>query len=954
MCSVRTLGSLILLLCICGAASSAVSAAGRYDPRLRFRTIRTAHFDIHSHQGEEALARRLAAMVERVRKKFEPGLGAPRGRVQVILVDQTDLSNGWATPLPYDTIEITAVPPPPATLIGNTTDWLEVVFTHEYAHILHLDRSRGLMQGLRRVFGRVPPVFPNGFLPAWQIEGLATFEESRMTGQGRIPAGDFRAIVDVAAAHGRFEPIDRASGGLIDWPGGNAPYVYGGAFHQYLADRYGSGQLATLADATSGRVPLFGAGAFTKVFGRSSADLWDDFRKSRETAAVRRSDTEARAQRLTHHGFVVTAPRAADSGAIYYAVASEDGFPALMELLPGGAPRRIAWRGYGNRTSVRGDWIVFDQLDRVRSVALYSDLYALRAGPSTGLGTRGDVRRLTKDARAGDPDLSPDGRRIVCTVQATGRRALALVDFPAAGISTPRLLIDDADADHTGPRWSPDGRTIVAERRRAGVHELVLIDPGSGAIRPLVARSDARLVTPSWTPDGTTVIFSAAVGDKPFNVYAVDVASGVVTQVTNTIGGAQFPELMPNGRLLYVGYTPAGHDLFSVPFDLGGFRLQAEDPTGGSLRREPEATKVQDDPQTPDDQPYRPWRTLLPTFWTPILETDSGETVIGAAAGMFDALGRHAYAIDAGWSGARARPDWRASYAYDRWRPTLFTSYSDDTDPIRGGTVRSRELFAGARLAFRHLRWSETLLAGFDALTDTITCTEISAACRTPERRRDLRSLRGGWLHDSRRAFGYSIGPEEGFAIEAAAETSRTIFGSDADAGAAVFDARAYHRLFGSHTVVAGRLAVAAGWGPPGARRLFSAGGSGPSEPAFDFGRDSIGLLRGFDAADLTGSRAAVANLDLRFPIVRVQRGAGSWPVFFRTVHAAAFVDAGHAWDAAFRAASLRTSTGAELSLDLVILHTVPVTLATGAAWTRDPVTNRQRAAFFGRIGHAF
>ena len=454
------------------------------------------------------MARRLAGIVERVRAKFEPVFGVPRGRVQVILVDQTDLSNGWATPLPYDAIEITAVPPSAESIIGNTTDWLELVFTHEYTHILHLDRTRGFMQGVRRVFGRVPAVFPNGLLPVWQVEGIATFEESRMTGEGRIPAGDFRAIVDVAAAQGRFEPIDRASGGLVDWPQGNAPYAYGAYFHQYLADKYGPESLVKLADPTAGRVPLFGAGAFKKVFGRSSADLWDDFRESREKAAVPRSDTDARAQRLTHHGFTVTAPRIGDGGAIYYAVANADGFPALMELPPGGVPRRIAWRALGNRTSVRGDWIVFDQLERVRSVALYSDLYAVRTAG-------GEVRRLTKEARAGDPDLSPDGRRIVCTVQATGRRALALLDFTATAVATPRVLIDDPDADYTGPRWSPDGRQIVAERRRPGVYELVLIDPESRAVRALVARSDARLVTPSWTPDGASVLFSADVGDSP-------------------------------------------------------------------------------------------------------------------------------------------------------------------------------------------------------------------------------------------------------------------------------------------------------------------------------------------------------------------------------------------------------------------------------------------------------
>ncbi|HEX9368121.1 MAG TPA: hypothetical protein VF921_15930, partial [Vicinamibacterales bacterium] len=681
MSTVRALGSLLVLLSIGGASTA--SAATRYDPRLRFRTVRTEHFDLHAHQGEEALARRLAGIVERVRMKFQPVLGVPRGRVHVILVDQTDLSNGWATPLPYDTIEITAVPPSAESIIGNTTDWLELVFTHEYTHILHLDRTRGLMQAVRSVFGRVPAAFPNGFLPVWQIEGIATFEESRMTGEGRVPAGDFRAIVDVAAAQGRFEPIDRAGGGLVDWPAGNVPYAYGAYFHQYLADTYGAERLTRLADATSGRLPLFGAGAFKDVFGRSSADLWDDFRAARERAGVARSDTDARAVRLTRHGFVVTAPRIAGAGAIYYAVADADGFPALMVLPPGGVPRRIAWRVLGNRTSVRGDWIVFDALEYVRSVALYSDLYAVRTSSS------GQVQRLTQDARAGDPDLSPDGRRVVCTVQAIGRRALALLDFSPSNRSIPETFIDDPEADFTGPRWSPDGRQIVAARRRRGVYEIVLIDPGTRAIRVLVARGDARLVTPSWTPDGTAILFSADVGDLPFNVYAAEVAGDEVRQITDTAGGAQFPELSPNGTLTYVGYTPDGYDLFSVA--AGDFRLKAtatgqgwraQGPPPSRKERGRTAVAVAEPGQVedPHDQAYRPGRTLVPTWWTPIVQTDAGETVVGAATSMFDALGRHAYAVDAGWTAARARPDWHASYAYDRWRPTLFTSYSDDTD----------------------------------------------------------------------------------------------------------------------------------------------------------------------------------------------------------------------------------------------------------------------------------
>ena len=937
----RTRVSLLALALVLAASSAA--AATRYDPRLRFRTIRTPHFDIHAHQGEEALARRLAGIAEDVRRRMQPVLGTPRGRVHVILVDQTDVSNGWATPVPYNTIEVAASPPPPESIIGNTTDWLELVFTHEYTHILHLDRSRGFVQGVRRLFGRVPFVFPNGALPIWQVEGLATYEESTMTGEGRVVAGDFRAIVDVAAARGRFEPIDRVSGLLTDWPSGHGPYAYGAYFHQFLAERYGAERLVSLADATSGRLPFFGAGAFKNVFGRSEKDLWRDFRDARERAAVRSSETDARATRLTRHGFGVDAPRRAADGAIFYSILDADGFPALMRLPPEGRPARVAWRALGGRTSLAGGWVVFDQVERVRSVALYSDLYAVRE-------TGGDVRRLTVEARAGDPDLSPDAKRIVCTVQRTGRRALALLEFDPSGTRTPEVLVDDAEADLVGPRWSPDGRTIVAERRRAGVHELVLIDPQTRDVRTLVSRRDARSITPSWTPDGASILFAADPGEEPFNVFAVDVATGDVRRVTDTLGGAKFPELTPDGTLTYVGYTPDGYDLFSVSVD--SFRLPPT-PLGPGTAEDSRGFRLQaEDPNQLDaeSKPYRPWRTLVPTFWTPVIETDADELVLGAATAMNDALGRHAYAVDAGWAGGRARPDWNAAYAYDRWRPTLFAAYSDDTDPVRGGTVRSREFFAGALLPFRRLRRTETLMAGFDAQTDTLEC---AVACPGAVTRRDLRSIRGGWLHDSRRVYGYSISAEEGFAVEAAAETSREALGADADAGAAILDVRGFHRVFRRRTVVAARVAGATGWGAAGTRREFSASGPGPSYPVFDFGRDSIGLIRGFAPEDVTGPHAFVANVDLRFPIARIQRGLGSWPVFVHTIHGAAFVDAGAAWERSLHGTDVRRAVGGELSVDMVFRF-ARVTFTGGAAWTHDPAADRNRGALFARIGLAF
>ena len=234
----------------------------------------------------------------------------PPALTHVVLVDQTELANGSATPLPYNTIVVTAVWPAGSEFIGNTDDWLRLVFTHEFTHIIHLDQSAGWARFVRGVFGRLPLAFPNLFLPRWQIEGLATYEESAITGTGRLHAGDFRAIVAEAARAGRLEPLGRVNGGLTDWPGGGAVYAYGLGFHAYLAERYGADRLAILANATAGRVPYTASPVFERVYGRSLGALWEDYEASLRASAVprpRRWRKTADASRVQRGGAAVCA-----------------------------------------------------------------------------------------------------------------------------------------------------------------------------------------------------------------------------------------------------------------------------------------------------------------------------------------------------------------------------------------------------------------------------------------------------------------------------------------------------------------------------------------------------------------------------------------------------------------------------------------------------------------------
>ena len=246
-----------------GMAAGPARAASRFDPALRFRVLATEHFVIHFDRHEERVARRLAAIAEETWLALQRPFGVtPPRRTYVVLADQTEFANGYATPLPYDTIVIYTAWPSASEFVFD--DWLRLAFTHEFTHIVHLDRSEGWARIARGIFGRTPYAFPNLYLPPSQIEGLATYEESAITGEGRLHAGEFRAIVREAARSRTLEPLDRVNGGLTDWPASAAPYAYGVDFHEYLVSRFGPEKLAALAAATARRFPYTGTRAASR------------------------------------------------------------------------------------------------------------------------------------------------------------------------------------------------------------------------------------------------------------------------------------------------------------------------------------------------------------------------------------------------------------------------------------------------------------------------------------------------------------------------------------------------------------------------------------------------------------------------------------------------------------------------------------------------------------------
>ena len=556
----------LIFIALLLSAPFAISEAGlSYDPRLNWKSLKSQHFTVHYHDGEQRLAENAIAIAERVHERLAPLFQwNPLEPTEIVLSDKLDLFNGSATMLPANRIVLYVSTPDAVSGLEDHASAMETLILHEYTHIMQLDKARGLPKNGREIFGRFPLLFPGALQPAWFIEGLATYEETdsdRSIGRGQSSYFDMLMRTEYSCG---LKPLRQINQPIATWPAGHAPYLYGANFQQFIAQRYGKDKVMALVDNYSEKTLPFSINTNTKqVVGSDLDGLWfefNDYLRDRYQSPLTQIQEQGAVtgERITHHGYNSGgAVQALADGGVIYLRSDGASNPALMRLRPNATvPELIV----DVHPAARFDYhpqagIIITMPELHRNASLYYDLYHIDINS-------GKQRRLTSAGRYRYATWSPDGQQMIAVHNGLSENALQLLD--ANGNFIEELWRGESGVTLTSPDWSPDGASLVLSVWRSDTGwNLEQFDLQQRRFKQLTQQNVIE-AQPQFTPDGRAVLFSADY-DGIYNLQRLDLESGAITTLTRVSGGAFTPtQASSDGPIYYTGYDCNGFDIYRL------------------------------------------------------------------------------------------------------------------------------------------------------------------------------------------------------------------------------------------------------------------------------------------------------------------------------------------------------------------------------------------------------
>ena len=175
-------GIIFFIIIISGAFSQDIF----HSSKIQWNTIKTKHFNVHIPKDKIDLGLDIANICEKVYDTIGHSLDYFPNLTQVVVHTENDDYNGFTSVFPWR-MEL-YVNPPQSNIATKNSNWLESLIIHEFTHIVHLRKNKGVSSITKPFFGDYNATWQM-ITPLWFTEGIATLNETRFSngGRGRNP-----------------------------------------------------------------------------------------------------------------------------------------------------------------------------------------------------------------------------------------------------------------------------------------------------------------------------------------------------------------------------------------------------------------------------------------------------------------------------------------------------------------------------------------------------------------------------------------------------------------------------------------------------------------------------------------------------------------------------------------------------------------------------------------------
>ena len=835
-------------------------------------------------------------------------------------------------------------------------------------------------------------------------------------------------------------------------------YDHGYGLVRYIAETYGEQKIAELYRAASAWRSLEIDGAFDKVLGKSVDEVYDEWVASMRVgyeAQVKGLGELNEGELVSDLGFSNLRPQLSPDGKklAYLSTRKRQYGPHMLVVrdLETEEDEVVAFPVAASTVdwSADGQKLLFSRIDRADKYGsrqadiyeydftvdepgfLHDMIWALPAMVAATAPETPRIKQLTHGLRALYPTYSPDGEWIAFVKNKGSNNNLGMMRADGSDL---RYLTDFQDGTQVyTPRFSPDGKRLVFSISRQGQRDIAMVDlvgvavqagnrvtaaePKASVVQEGLASEGTEVLAaekvsllgssfkgviatpgtdrdPVWSADGKQVVFSSDYSGI-FNVYALDLGTQTLRQITNVIGGAFNPTVGSTGEIFFASYTAKGFEIRhlsgeGVSINVEGQRLPrwverknvAPAKSGWVLTApEPLASSAPAPVLQKQAEPYG--IDFLKTSLLPRLSMDEGHFKPGVYVSSSDVLNRQNIFAGAAIAPANGDRDLFAMYEYRGFRPTFFLEvFNQSRHSARGDSTDARDLIVnGVNFNLNQISvGGRGRLGRYGRLAASFTYDRYDASVES-DAFRPRRDGQVGFERIEQKPFGYTYLNGFGLGLTyrmdlIARRRDREInplgrqiyfrydrmfnyFIEGFNESASFIDEQ-YLNLFYNQVTLDWNEYIGLPWNTRLGMRFY--GGWIDSDKVddkeqvndfFDYHLGGLNFMKGYTFYSIEGRKAMMGTATLRLPLLP-RIGKRFMHLYFDKVYGAVYGDIGKAWDGEIsdpdefygREGPLR-SLGGQLRFDMVSYYSLPTRVQMDWAYGVDEVEERSPWKFY-------